>query len=195
MGVFTDRKLYYIIVLSIFSQVLDFFYPVRIVTLSFLPWILFIGAVFTAFTYQSKQELPICCLEFFHGCRCQWVGSHSGSHCLLHIWPLWPRYSDSQTGWNWIWFINRSITFLPYFINVASVLNSILFRMHFLILFLIYLFLDAATLTEVFPCFFLSCKANARVQLAKTEHGPHSPKLLCCSMYCLFCIVLCIVCV
>jgi hypothetical protein len=26
-----------------------------------------------------------------------------------------------------------------------------------------YLFLDAATLTEVFPCFFLGCKANARV--------------------------------
>jgi len=55
--------------------------------------------------------------------------------------------------------------------------------------------LDAATLTEVFPCFFLSCKANARVNLAKTGHGPHSPKLLCCSMYCLFCVVLCIVCV
>jgi hypothetical protein len=51
------------------------------------------------------------------------------------------------------------------------------------------------TLTEVFPCFFLSYKANARVNLAKTEHGPHSPKLLCCSMYCLFCVVLCIVCV
>ena len=31
-----------------------------------------------------------------------------------------------------------------------------------------------ATLTEVFPCFFLSCKANARVSLAKTGHGPHS---------------------
>jgi len=30
------------------------------------------------------------------------------------------------------------------------------------------------TLTEVFPCFFLSCKANARVKPAKTEHGPHS---------------------
>ena len=30
------------------------------------------------------------------------------------------------------------------------------------------------TLTEVFPCFFLSCKANARVHLAKTGHGPHS---------------------
>jgi hypothetical protein len=30
------------------------------------------------------------------------------------------------------------------------------------------------TLTEVFPCFFLGCKANARVYLAKTGHGPHS---------------------
>ena len=27
----------------------------------------------------------------------------------------------------------------------------------------VYAFLDAATLTEVFPCFFLSCKANAKV--------------------------------
>jgi hypothetical protein len=46
--------------------------------------------------------------------------------------------------------------------------------------------------TEVFPCFFLSCKANARVKLAKTGHGPHTITLfvlfgcyLCCSMYCL----------
>ena len=30
------------------------------------------------------------------------------------------------------------------------------------------------TLTEVFPCFFLSCRANARVKTAKTGHGPHS---------------------
>ena len=30
------------------------------------------------------------------------------------------------------------------------------------------------TLTEVFPCFSLSCKANARVILAKTGHEPHS---------------------
>jgi hypothetical protein len=58
------------------------------------------------------------------------------------------------------------------------------------------------TLTEVLPCFFLSFKANARVKLAKTGHGPHSTALvctcvvrmfifvlfccyLCCSMYCL----------
>ena len=65
-------------------------------------------------------------------------------------------------------------------------------------------FLDAATLTQVFPCFFLGCKANARVILAKTGHGPHSSKIVVLlyvlfvlyrSMYCLFCIVLCIVCV
>jgi len=60
---------------------------------------------------------------------------------------------------------------------------------------IIYVFLDAATLTEVFLCFFLSFKANARVNLAKTEHGLQSPKLLCCSMYCMFCVVLCTVCV
>ena len=51
------------------------------------------------------------------------------------------------------------------------------------------------TLNEGFPCFFLSCKANARVKPAKTEHDPHSSKFLCCSMYSLFCVVLCIVCV
>jgi hypothetical protein len=33
-------------------------------------------------------------------------------------------------------------------------------------------------LTEVFPCFFLSCKANARVKLAKTGHVPHYSTLV-----------------
>jgi len=54
------------------------------------------------------------------------------------------------------------------------------------------------TLTEVLPCFFLSCKANARVKPAKTRHGTHSSYLLCCSIYFLCCsmyfCVLCIVC-
>jgi hypothetical protein len=36
------------------------------------------------------------------------------------------------------------------------------------------LFTSNFTLTEGFPCFFLSCKANARVILAKTGHGRHS---------------------
>jgi hypothetical protein len=39
------------------------------------------------------------------------------------------------------------------------------------------------TLTEVFLSFFLSCKANARVKLAKTGHGPHSSTLV------VFCVV------
>jgi hypothetical protein len=33
------------------------------------------------------------------------------------------------------------------------------------------------TLTEIFPCFIFSCKANARVKLVKTGHGPHSSTL------------------
>ena len=31
------------------------------------------------------------------------------------------------------------------------------------VLIVVHVFLDAATLTEVFPCFFLGCKGNARV--------------------------------
>ena len=54
------------------------------------------------------------------------------------------------------------------------------------ILIVVYVFLEAATLTEVFPCFFLGCKANARVILAKTGQGPHSSKIVV--------FVLCIVC-
>jgi len=34
------------------------------------------------------------------------------------------------------------------------------------------------TLTEVFPYFFLSCKANTGVKLAKTGHRPHSSTLV-----------------
>jgi hypothetical protein len=49
-----------------------------------------------------------------------------------------------------------------------------------------------ATLTEVFPCFFLSCKANARVKPANTGHDPHSSLFLYCYMYCFFCVVLCV---
>jgi hypothetical protein len=43
------------------------------------------------------------------------------------------------------------------------------------------------TLTEVSPCFFLSCKANARVKLTKTGHGPHSSTSVCiCVVWLLF---------
>jgi hypothetical protein len=65
---------------------------------------------------------------------------------------------------------------------------------------------SSATLTEDFPCFFLSCKANARVYLAKMGHGLHSSKLVNCVVLCIVfvdfvvlcivfvdCVVLCIV--
>jgi hypothetical protein len=36
---------------------------------------------------------------------------------------------------------------------------------------------SSATLIEVFPCFFLSCKVNARVKPTKAGHGPHSSQV------------------
>jgi hypothetical protein len=52
---------------------------------------------------------------------------------------------------------------------------------------------SSATLTEVFPCFFLSYKANAKVKPSKMGHGPHSSKIV---VFYMFCVVLCcIVCV
>jgi hypothetical protein len=45
----------------------------------------------------------------------------------------------------------------------------------------------AANLTEVFQYFFLSCKANSRVRLAKTGHGPHFPNWLI--YYCYVCLI------
>ena len=36
---------------------------------------------------------------------------------------------------------------------------------------------SSATLSEVFPLFFLSYEANSRAKPAKMEHGPHSSKI------------------
>jgi hypothetical protein len=58
----------------------------------------------------------------------------------------------------------------------------------------VYVFLDAATLTEVFPCFFLSCKANARFKSSQDGAWPalsqivvlfYALLVLCRSVYCL----------
>ena len=52
---------------------------------------------------------------------------------------------------------------------------------------------SSATLTEVFPCFFLGCKANAKVKPTKIGRDPHSSRIfvlfyilfiLCHSVYC-----------
>jgi len=54
-------------------------------------------------------------------------------------------------------------------------------------------YLWITTLSEVFPCVFLSCKANSRAKPAKTGHGPHSSYFLCFFLY-IFCVVLPILC-
>ena len=48
-------------------------------------------------------------------------------------------------------------------LSMYSYCSSMYFYCCLCILIVAYVFLDAATLTEVFPCFFLGCKANARV--------------------------------
>jgi len=52
----------------------------------------------------------------------------------------------------------------------------------------VYVFLDAATLTEVFPCFFLSCKAKCQ---GITSQDGARPALFpnCCVVPCIVCFV------
>jgi len=71
--------------------------------------------------------------------------------------------------------------------------NNVIYIFLLLCLCILILCLCMATLSEVFPCFFLSCKANARAKPAKTGHGAHSSQFLGCFIYCLFCVVRCIV--
>jgi hypothetical protein len=40
----------------------------------------------------------------------------------------------------------------------------------------------STTLTDGFPCLFISCSANNRTLLAKTGHGPHFPNFFYCSV-------------
>jgi hypothetical protein len=56
---------------------------------------------------------------------------------------------------------------------------------------------SSATLTEVFPCFFLSCKANVTVHLAKTGQGMRSSEFVNYVVLCIVfvdSVVLCILC-
>jgi hypothetical protein len=53
-----------------------------------------------------------------------------------------------------------------------------------------------ATLTEVFPCFLLSCKANARVKPAKTGNGPTLfyvvLRIVCFMSFCVLFMCICV---
>jgi hypothetical protein len=70
-----------------------------------------------------------------------------------------------------------TVVVLYCFVTCVCVYVYVLYCMDVLVICILYseVFL---TLIEVLPCFFLSCKANARVKLAKTGHGPHSSKLV-----------------
>ena len=81
-----------------------------------------------------------------------------------------------------MYFTSTVITFLHilkvlFFINVYMVLflfDNVNYTFLLLCLCILIVCLCMATLTEVFPCFFLSCKTNAKVKPAKKGHGPHS---------------------
>jgi hypothetical protein len=57
---------------------------------------------------------------------------------------------------------------------VVFLFNTVIYVFLLLCLCILIVRLCMVTLSEVFPCFFLSCKANARVKPTKTGLGPHS---------------------
>jgi len=68
--------------------------------------------------------------------------------------------------------------------------NNVIYVFLLLWLCILIVCLYTVTLTEVFPCFFLSCKSNARVKPAKRGTARILPS--CCIVLCIFC-VLCII--
>ena len=134
-------------------------------------------------------------------------------HKFLHLWHKQP-----QPQYRHFFLVNITIHVLKLSwhqnsINFSSAdshiksFNNVIYVFLLLWLCILIVRLCMATLTEVFPCFFLSCKANATVKPAKTEDSSHSYQFLSFSMYfsvvlcifvlfyCLFCDVLSIVCV
>jgi len=80
------------------------------------------------------------------------------------------------------------LCFCLFFVSYVFLLLCLCILIVMYVLFCIFCFHHAnwhssATLTEDFPCFSLSCKANARVKLAKTGHGPHFSQINCVVLY------------
>ena len=55
------------------------------------------------------------------------------------------------------------VVYIFLLLSMYSYCSSMYSYRYLCILIVIYVFLDSVTLTEIFPCFFLGCKANARV--------------------------------
>jgi hypothetical protein len=94
--------------------------------------------------------------------------------------------SDNWVTVHWSW---TNVNFTSTIITSIHILQVLFFIHVYMILFLfdnvihVFLLLSLCILivclcltilTEGFPCFFLSCKTNARVKPAKTGHGQHS---------------------
>ena len=90
----------------------------------------------------------------------------SSCFCYFELYRVQDRVYSSSLDKHLYFFINVYMA-LFLFNNVIYV-----FLLYDYVFFTVCLCIT--TLTEVFPCFFLSCKANARVKPAKTGHGPHS---------------------
>jgi len=56
-----------------------------------------------------------------------------------------------------------NVVYVFLLLSMYSYLSSMYSYRCLCILIVVHTFLDAATLTEVFPCLFLGCKSNARV--------------------------------
>ena len=80
--------------------------------------------------------------------------------------------SHSVLSHSFIFF--RFYFFYQYVCMVLFLFNNVIYVFLLLRLCILIVCLCTATLTEVFSCFFLTCKANARVKPAKTGQGPHS---------------------
>jgi hypothetical protein len=79
-------------------------------------------------------------------------------------------------------------------LSMYSYCSSMYFYRCLCIFIVVYVFLDAATLTG-FSVFFPRLYGKCQGITSQDGARPALFQLLCCSMYCLFCIVLCIVCV
>jgi hypothetical protein len=101
------------------------------------------------------------------------AGASLSSHWLRFCLPDWGFLYLTEVFLAWLRFFYLTEVFLTWLRFFLSDWGFTYLTEVFLTLIEVFL-----TLTEVFPCFFLCRKANARVKLAKTGHGPHSSKLV-----------------
>jgi hypothetical protein len=137
--------------------------------------------------YKALHLLPVC-ITVLTVAECCSVVMVLVIRCQILLEDLW-------TIWSWCLYVFYYYHILSYslgsifyqciygFIPVTNVIYVFLL----IWLYIPIVCLCMTNLTKVFPCFFLSRKANARVKPAKTEHGPHSSLFLC--FLCIVCFV------